>query len=89
MAQHILPRAPTTAKLHTALKQKFGAIPVGVSSIPRVNNTATGLLASPPYVILYPLWSTLSGPAWGQDRHADAEWCYQISMFGGAADNQP
>lgn len=75
---HILPRAPTTKKLHDALKAAFGPIPVGLSAIPQ---TPPGVSARAPYAILYPLWANLDGPPWGQDRHADAEWCYQLTCY--------
>jgi hypothetical protein len=81
MPNHVLPRAATTTRLHDALKAAFGPIPFGLGSIPRVGNVATAALATAPYGILLPLWSNLSGPAWGQDRHADVEWIYQVDLY--------
>jgi hypothetical protein len=81
MANHILKRQPTTMKLQSVLDEALGAdYAVGLSAAPRVE-TSPGTLtaASPPYVILYPLWVNLSGPAFGADRHADAEWTYQVT----------
>lgn len=80
--QHILPRSGTTTALHNALKAAFAPIPVGLAAIPRVGNALTGTVATAPYVVLVPLWSNLSGPAYGQDRHADAEWIYQLDAYG-------
>lgn len=81
MAQHILPRAPTSKKLLTALRSAFGPIPVGDAAAARVGNAANGAVAPLPYAVLLPLWSNLDGPAWSQDRHADAEWIYQIDLY--------
>lgn len=83
MPNHVLPRSPTTTKLREALSGAFSPILVGLGSIPL---TAAKVSATPPYVILLPLWTNLSGPAWGQDRHADAEWIYQVDLYGTRAD---
>lgn len=79
MAEHLIPRAPTTAALLAALRAKFLPILVGDGAVPL---TAGGVSAKAPYAVLLPLWSNLSGPPYGQDRHADAEWVYQLSLYG-------
>lgn len=88
MAQHILDRAPTTTKLRDALREAFGVIPVEVSRTPTKAGTEPGTVVavSPPYVVLTPLWATLSGPAFGAERHADAEWVYQIDLAAARGD---
>lgn len=81
MPNHILPRSPTTTRLHDALKAAFApSILVGLGAIPALPDKT---LASPPYVILLPLWANnVAGPPWGQDRHADVEWIYQVDHYG-------
>lgn len=86
MPHHILPRSPTTTRLLAVLRAAFGPIPFGLGAIPRVGNAVAGEIASPPYGILLPLWSNLSGPQWGQDRHADVEWIYQVDLYAGRTD---
>lgn len=83
MAQHILPRAPTTEKFRQALVARFGAIPVEVSRVPTKPGEAPGTTVpvSPPYVVLTPLWATLDGPPFGAERHADAAWVYQLDLY--------
>lgn len=76
---HLLPRAPTTAKLLAALRERFAPILVGDAAVPLLPDKTP---ARAPYAVLVPLWSVLDGPPFGNARHSDAQWVYQLSLYG-------
>lgn len=87
MPLHLLPRLPTTLQILAALRDALGeTMPVGLSTIPRAGNANTGPTATPPFAILNPLWAVVEGPEWDVDRHADAQWVYQLDLQGARGD---
>lgn len=80
----ILPRLPMTKGVR-ALLADGQPYPVGLGSIPRVPDpdalvgSDARIMGAPPYLILYPLWSTSLGSTPLVSPDSDWDWTYQVT----------
>lgn len=79
-----LPRKPTTDLLLDVLKAAV-PMPVGLGAVPR-DSGGTSLAA--PFYILHPLWVTFDDAGWGERRHDDVTWVYQVDVVSRRADQR-